>query len=136
MRGCAPAEVADWTAAHYGWAMILETLDRIDPAEFLARTGWAPKPQGLCRGEVCVPAPGSLRDDGSLDIDVAAQRLGMPLIHDAEHNVWALGPATATGRALSTAVAADPTLTTRNGNPFHLSSLHGRKVLLVAWASY
>ena len=116
--------------------MILETLQGVDPAEFLARTGWAPKPRGLCRGEVCVPAPGSLRDDGSIDIDVAAQRLGMPLVHDTEHDVCALGPATATGRALSTAVAADPVLTTRHGNPFQLSSLHGRKVLLVAWASY
>jgi hypothetical protein len=50
--------------------------------------------------------------------------------------VYALGPATVTGRALSTAVAADPELVTRHGAPFQLSSLHGRKVVLVAWASY
>ena len=36
----------------------------------------------------------------------------------------------------ATAVAADPVLMTRDGNPFRLSALHGRKVLLVAWASY
>ena len=40
------------------------------------------------------------------------------------------------GRTLSTATAADPELIDRDGNPFRLSSLHGRKVLLVAWASY
>jgi cytochrome oxidase Cu insertion factor (SCO1/SenC/PrrC family) len=33
-------------------------------------------------------------------------------------------------------VAADPELIDRDGNPFRLSSLHGRKVLLVAWSSY
>ncbi len=116
--------------------MILTTLDHIDPAAFADRTGWAAKPQGLCRGEVCVPAPGSLRDDGTIDVEVAAARLGMPLVHDAEHDVWSVGPATATGRALSTAVAADPQLIARDGSPFRLSSLHGRKVLLVAWSSY
>jgi hypothetical protein len=116
--------------------MILTSLDRVDPAAFAERTGWAAKPEGLCRGEVCVPAPGSLRDDGTLDASVAAARLGMPVVHDAAHGVYALGPATTNGRALSTAVAADPELIARDGSPFRLSSLHGRKVLLVAWSSY
>jgi len=116
--------------------MILHTLDHVAPEVFAERTGWQPKPQGLCRGEVCVPAPGSLRDDGTLDVEVAARRLGMPIVHDDARGVYAIGPATATGRALSTNVAADPILETRNGTPFRLSSLHGRKVLLVAWSSY
>ena len=116
--------------------MILDTLDQVDPVGFAEATGWAPKPEGLCRGEVCVPAPGSLRDDGSLDVDVVARRLGMPVVHDIEHGVFAVGPATVSGRALGTATAADPELLTRDGQPFRLSSLHGRKVLLVAWASY
>ena len=116
--------------------MILETLEHVPAADIADRTGWEPKPQGLCRGEVCVPAPGALRDDGTVDVEVMAQRLGMPLVHDDEHGLWALGPATATGRALSTAAAADPELIDRDGNPFRLSSLHGRKVLLVAWSSY
>ena len=116
--------------------MILETLEHVSAADIADRTGWEAKPQGLCRGEVCVPAPGSLRSDGTVDVEVMADRLGMPLVHDDDHGMWALGPATATGRALSTAVAADPELIDRGGNPFRLSSLHGRKVLLVAWASY
>jgi cytochrome oxidase Cu insertion factor (SCO1/SenC/PrrC family) len=67
---------------------------------------------------------------------VAAERLGMPVVHDVTYGTYAVGPATATGRALSTAAAADPELIDRDGNPFRLSSLHGRKVLLVAWSSY
>jgi hypothetical protein len=60
----------------------------------------------------------------------------MPLVHDTDAGVWALGPGTTSGRVLSTAIAPDPGLIDRRGEPFRLSSLRGRKVLLVAWASY
>ena len=114
--------------------MITSSL-QVSALDFAAATGWDPKPQGMCRGEVCVPSPGALADD-MVNIEQAAKSLGMPLVHDEQHDVWALGSATATGRALSTAVAADPTLIDRDGNPFKLSALHGRKVLLVAWSTY
>lgn len=110
--------------------------DQVTIERFHVETGWDAKPEGLCRGEVCVPAPGARRDDGTIDVDVAADRLGMPVVHDEVHRVTAVGPATLAGRALVTAAAPDPELMTRDGNAFRLSSLHGRKVLLVAWASY
>ncbi len=116
--------------------MILTTLEGVRADEFAARTGWQPKPEGMCRGEVCVPAPAAIRGDATIDVEVAADRLGMPLVHDTEHDVWALGPATVGGRALATAVAADPPLLTRDGGTFRLSQLRGRKVVMVAWASY
>ena len=116
--------------------MILRSLSEVGTDQFADHTGWRPKPEGLCQGDVCVPAAGSLRNDGTVDIEIAAQRLGMPLVHDGEHGLWALGPATMGGRALATATAADPELRTHAGHPFRLSSLHGRKVLLVAWSSY
>lgn len=115
--------------------MIL-TSTTVPSSDFAAATGWDPKPEGLCRGEVCVPAPGALAADGSLDVEVAAARLGMPLVHDTEHGLWALGPATLSGRALSTAVAADPELVDRQGKAFRVSSLRGRKVIMVAWSTY
>jgi hypothetical protein len=116
--------------------MILSTLDHVTASEFAEHTGWEPKTEGLCRGEVCVPAPGALRGDGTVDIAAAAGRLGMPMVHDEQHDLWAIGSATLGGRALPSAVAADPELITRDGAPFRLSSLRGRKVLLVAWSSY
>jgi hypothetical protein len=116
--------------------MIITDLDAVSVDDFAAGTGWEPTPEGLCRGEVCVPAPGALHDDGTLDVQAAAARLRMPLVHDEEHGVWALGPGTTTGHVLSTAAAPDPQLIDRDGNPFRLSTLHGRKVLLVAWSSY
>lgn len=110
--------------------MILDSLE-LDASAFETRTGWAVKAQGACRGDVCVPLPA-----GALRADVVAERLGMPLLRDEENGLWALGPATVTGRALTTAEAPPLTLPTVDGNPFSLASLLGSKVLLVAWASW
>jgi len=115
----------------------------VDTHEFEARTGWAIKPEGMCKGEVCVPLPESARATGSrLDARVLSERLGMPLVAHQMNSgeadgVWALGPATeGTGRVLTTAIAPDLVLPQADGNPFRLATLHGRKVLLVAWASW
>lgn len=112
-------------------------LTRLDPtaAEFEAATGWAAKPEGMCKGEACVPVPGAVGDDGRLDVDAVASRLGMALEAEPSAEVWALGPESG-GRALTTAVAPELELPDADGNPFKLSALHGRKVLLVAWASW
>ena len=114
--------------------MIVEGL-AVGTLEFAARTGWECKPQGLCKGDMCVPLPDGAQVDGVLSLDVVAERLRMPLVHDEEHHLWALGPESG-GHALTTAVVPDITLPDRSGNPFSLSSLRGQKVLLVAWASW
>jgi hypothetical protein len=109
----------------------------VDPAAFEARTGWAIKPEGACKGDLCVPLPDDVRTEGGeLDATALAGRLGMPLLHDDANGIWALGPASVSGRALDTAVVPDLELPDVDGNPFKLSSLHGKKVLLVAWASW
>ena len=114
--------------------MILHELTA-DVAEFERGTGWAVKPEGACKGDVCVPLPGAVTGD-RIDVAVAAGRLGMPVVEDADRGMWAIGPATVTGRALATAEAPDLELPDVDGNPFRLSSLRGQKVLLVAWASW
>lgn len=116
----------------YDAEMLLDTLT-VDPAEFEARTGWQAKPEGLCKGDRCVPVPGGA--SGPFDIRMLSERLGMPLIHDDTTGMWALGPE-AGGRALTTAVAPDLQLPTLDGEMFRLSSLRGRKVLIAAWASW
>jgi hypothetical protein len=116
--------------------MILES-PAIDPDLLESRTGWSIKPEGACKGVHCVPLPDARHQGGLLEAEVVADRLGMPLVVDEEHGLWALGPETAiTGRALTAAKAPDLVLPDRDGNPLHLSSLHGKKVLLVAWASW
>lgn len=116
--------------------MIVQT-DIVSTTDFAAGTGWDVKPEGACRDEICVPLPDDARREGGLlDVRLVAQRLGMPLLEDQAHGVAALGPSTVTGRALESAVAPELELPDADGNPFRLSSLHGKKVLLVAWASW
>lgn len=67
---------------------------------------------------------------------LSLSRLGAPLLHDEQNGLWALGPATVSGRSLATAHAPEVELPDVDGDPFRLSSLRGRKVLLVAWASW
>jgi hypothetical protein len=112
--------------------MILETL-QVDAETLEARTGWALKPQGACKGDVCIPMP--TQQTERIDVRVLAERLGMPLVHDEANGLWCLGPESG-GRALTTAEAPDLTLPDLNGNTFALRSLRGKKVLLVAWASW
>ena len=115
--------------------MLLERL-RVPVHEFETASGWSLKPQGACRGDVCVPLPADAVEDGVVDVRAVAERLGMPLVHDAEAGVWALGPETLSGHALATATAPDLVLPTIDGEEFHLSSLRGTKVVLVGWAPY
>lgn len=107
---------------------------RVQPEELERRTGWAIKPEGACKGDLCVPLP----DPGAdvLDPEVLADRLGMPLVHDEAHDLWCLGPATVAGRTLESAEAPDLELPDRSGEPFALRSLRGQKVFLLAWASW
>ena len=112
--------------------MIFEQL-QVAPAEFEQRTGWSIKPQGACKGEQCVPLPAQPKN--LLDVRVLAERLGMPLISDHASGLWCLGPE-AGGRALTSVEAPDLVLPDRAGHPFHLASLRGRKILLLAWASW
>ena len=114
--------------------MILESL-RVDPAELERRTGWSIKPEGACKEDRCVPLPSGGGGERTVDARVLAERLGMPLVHDAASGLWCLGPE-AGGRALTSARAPDLTLPDVDGTPFSLASLRGTKVLLVAWASW
>jgi hypothetical protein len=114
--------------------MILETL-HLPVETFEAGTGWALKPEGACRGEVCVPLPEGVAD-GRVDVAAVAERLGMPLVTDDAVGLSALGPATLSGHALPSAAAPDLELPDLDGRAFRLDSLRGQKVLLVAWAPY
>jgi hypothetical protein len=114
--------------------MILESL-AIAPAAFAARTGWEIKPEGACRDDRCVPLPPDAVRDGALDVAAIAERMRMPLVHDAAAGLWCLGPESG-GRVLESANAPDLVLPDWRGGEFRLAGLRGLKVLLVCWASW
>jgi hypothetical protein len=99
-----------------------------DLAAVAKRIGWDLKPEGLCRGDVCV----EFRDRTSVHALAAALR--RPLIDAPDRGLMALGPEA--GRALTSARAPDLTLPDWRGAEFSLGALLGQKVLIVAWAPW
>jgi hypothetical protein len=114
--------------------VIIDTLE-LFPEQLLERTGWELKPEGACKGDVCVPMADLAIHDGTIDVADFARRLGMPVAHDDAHGLWALGPRSG-GRVLDSARFPDLVLSDFDGTDFDLGTLRGSKVLLVAWASY
>lgn len=113
--------------------MLLKSLE-VSKAEFEAGTGWQLKPEGACKGDVCIPIPNSGGD--TVDVIATAEAMNLPLVEAAEANLWALGPESIGGKALVTAEAPELELPDLDGNMFKLSSLKGKKVLVYAWAPY
>jgi len=111
--------------------MIVSDLD-LTAEQFEAGTGWEIKPEGACKGEVCVP----LDRGETFRVEPTAERLRMALVHDADEGLWSIGPESLGDRALVTAEAPELVLPDLDGNEFRLSSLRGQKVVLVAWAPY
>ena len=113
---------------------MLDQLE-ITPDELERQTGWELKPEGLCKHERCVPLPAGSATDGVVDVAAVAERLGMPLVHDDRHGVWALGPESS-DHVLASAELPPIVLADVDGRPFDLASLRGEKVLIAAWASW
>jgi peroxiredoxin len=104
--------------------------------EFQNKTGWRITPEGCCLGERCVPIPkGAIRHNGTIELGMLAASLGLPLVHDERHEVWAFGPLPG-GKVLESARCPEVLLEDMEGNEFALSSALGKKVVLVAWASW
>ena len=98
--------------------VIVTDLD-VSKEAFEAGTGWEIKPEGACKGEVCVP----LDQSGGFDLRSTTDRLRMAVVHDADEGLWAIGPESLGDRALVTADAPELVLPDLDGNEFRLSTL-------------
>jgi hypothetical protein len=105
----------------------------------LATLGWELHPEGLCREGLCVPVPDDamLEVDGRVDLAVLAQVLDRPVAVDVEARAAYLGASAGDrARTLRSLVAPDFTLPDLAGRPHRLTDHRGKKVLLVAYASW
>ena len=118
----------------YSPNVILDTME-VTTEQLHQGTGWELKPEGACKDDRCIPLVDLAVRDGKIDVADFASRLAMPVAHDHKHGLWALGPESG-GRVLTSAQFPHLVLSDFDGNPFDLGTLRGRKVLLVAWASY
>ena len=106
-----------------------------------AATGWVAKPEGLCKGEVCVPLPvGREREfvaGGRINLAALWRHLGQPAVRSERGHVWVLSESARERKAaLSSLEAPDFTLPDPSGRLHRLSDYRGKKVLLVTWASW
>lgn len=112
--------------------------EAVDGDALAAATGWVLKPEGLCRGEVCVPLLGRpvRRADGRIDLAEWAAALGLALAVDGSVGAVAL----AHGADAPTARVGDPApdldLPDVDGTVRSFGDLAGRKRVLVTWASW
>lgn len=118
----------------------------LSPGDLARATGWEWRPEGLCRGTACVPVPqGAAGDDwtrgtgGDLRVSLTrlARQLGLPVVASPAHGVWAVGEAAEdVGERLQSLEAPDFTLPDLDGRRHSPSDFRGRKVFLLAWASW
>jgi peroxiredoxin len=109
------------------------------PHDLAEATGWALKPEGLCRGSVCVPVRDreALVHDGLVEVATFAAALRCPVVVDAAEQVAAIGvPAEERTAAMTSLDAPDFELPAVDGGTFASTELRGRKRVVVTWASW
>jgi hypothetical protein len=113
---------------------MLANTPTVATSDFERETGWVFKPEGACKGDVCIPLPENPGE--RLDLVETASAMGLPVVTDQTHGLIAIGPESLGNRALTTAQAPELDLPDLDGNVFKLSSLRGQKVVVYAWAPY
>jgi hypothetical protein len=113
----------------------------IGAQDLAAATGWSMKPEGLCRGDACLPVPRERAEDyikgDMLNATAFWRRLQHPIAHDAAGELWVLGTsATDRASALASLEAPDFALPDLAGATRTLAEQRGKKVLLATWASW
>lgn len=104
-----------------------------------ASLGWVLKPEGLCRGDVCVPVRdrSTLVAGDAIDVEALAAALGRPAVVDAARGVAALGTAaTSVAEAMRSLDAPDFTLPDLDGRMVSLKDFDQHKRLILAWSSW
>ncbi|MFT6052298.1 MAG: hypothetical protein ACI9B9_001947 [Halioglobus sp.] len=100
-------------------------------------TGWALKPEGFCRGAVCIPAREAINANGEVNLQRFAELTEHTLVIDTDEKVIGLGQSSrARSDNLSSMQAPDFRLPDFKGTQHALSDYRGKKVLLAAYASW
>lgn len=113
----------------------------LDAADLAAVTGYAVKPEGFCKDDICVPVPrgeGRYVDDaGNIDAAAFWRHIGNVAVSDAAGETWAFGAgAGERAQALATLEAPDFELPDFDGVMHRLSDYRGQKIFLSTWASW
>ena len=95
------------------------------------------KPDGACRGDLCIPIPADMRRGDAFNLTAFAKHTGQPVVSEPVARAWSFGAMRALDGGLAASrVAPDFTVPDRLGRPVHLAGFRGKKVLVVTWASW
>lgn len=95
------------------------------------------KPQGACRADLCIPIPKAMVRGGYFNLTAFARTIGESCVADADAGVWSFGEIPVLrGAFLGSRMAPDFSLADRKGRLVRLSDFHGKKVLVLTWASW
>ena len=111
----------------------------LEPGSLKDTLGWEYHDGQLCSDAMCIPIAdeGALVRDGGLELDAFARLLDRPLAVDVEEHAACLGAsARERAQALASQHAPDFALPDLAGRSHSLTEQRGKKILLVAWASW
>ena len=116
----------------------------LSPEDLVRVSGWELTAEGVCLEGLCVPEPpgedsfvARRGDETWVNLSRLAPLLDQPVVASPQHRVWFFGdrPQGLADR-LVYLTAPDFTLPDLDGRLYTLSQFRGRKVFLVAWASW
>src|SRR5262245_29962800 len=116
----------------------------ITTADLTRATRFEVKPQGVCREELCFALPKTrhadfLRKQSGrewFNLTAFAELVRQPVARDAATATWYFGLRSDQRQTLASLRAPDFSLPDMEGKLHSLSDFHGKKVLLVTWASW
>ncbi len=116
----------------------------VTTADLTRATKFELKPQGACRDELCFPIPKGRTSEFEntaggkkfFNLTAFADLVKQPVTHDEALDTWYFGLRSDQRETLSSLQAPDFTLPDMQGKLHSLSDFHGKKVLLVTWASW
>ncbi len=93
------------------------------------------KPQGACRGDICIPLSKDLKSKNWFNLSGFARKVRQAVVNEGD--LWSFGemPVLRTG-FLESRLAPDFAMPDRKGSMVQLKDFRGRKVLLLTWASW
>ena len=113
----------------------------LNAADLARVSGWTHKPEGFCKGDVCIPVPAARKaefvEGARFNLAALAGLLGQPVVADDAHHAWSIGEAAAERRRKLTSLdAPDFSLPDLDGKMHSLKEHRGKKVFVVSWASW
>ena len=104
-------------------------------------TGWSLKPEGFCKGSLCVPVPparaAAFVDGERANASAFWRHMGAPVVSADTGDVWVFGtPSADRGEALRSLEAPDFTLPALDGTSVMLSKIKGQVALINIWATW